>query len=192
MTEKTNGKSKPGQLGALSAYPDKESIIAKIDEYFDDMPTIHVKGRGGEVILADNSTQSALARYLGYKTRNSMDASLRGREWADVIRYYRDRFIEYHTAAGQVSENHSFHTKILAVYGVSDNPLNKRLHLNLDASKTDVERAQQVLMECANGNIEPSVASSLINAIKATADIKKTSELEDMVNALAEIAGIKN
>ncbi|MGB3724855.1 MAG: hypothetical protein WA981_03735 [Glaciecola sp.] len=173
-------------------YKDKESILKKIDEYFDDMPTIQVKGRGGELILADNSTQSALARHLGYKTRFSMDASIRERGWHDVMKYYRERFIEYHTAAGQVSENHSFHSKILAVYGVSDNPLNKRLHLNLDADKTDVERAQQVLMECAGGKIEPSVAASLINAIKATADIKKTSELEDMVNALAEIAGIKN
>jgi hypothetical protein len=173
-----------------SQYGTKDDIITAIDIFFETMPeTVMVRTKNGSV-EADNMTQSALARHLGYKTRFSMDASLRDRGWLDIIHYYRDRFIEYWKAAGMVGDNPTMPRFILGSYGVSDNPLNTRQHLTLDPNATDIEKAMAVLMAGAKGDIEPSVVTSFINSIKATSDIKKTTELEEMVKHLAEIAGL--
>lgn len=186
---------KDGRMKGSTGFHSVDELYELIDDFFDNRPEkVDVRVRGG-VELADNMTQSALARHLGYKTKRSMDASLRHAKDEDrreVLTYIRERFIEYWEAYSQLGDNPTIAKFILGCYGVTDNPNNAKHKIDLEGCDTELQQAGRILMAGAKGEIEPSVVTSMINAVKAKADIKKTSELEEMVNQLAEIAGIKS
>lgn len=61
---------------------------------------------------------------------------------------------------------------------------------NIDIGNgSEVEQADKVVQAAGSGDLDPAVAVQMIQAIKAKADIRKTSELEDRIEQLEKLAG---
>lgn len=164
----------------------------KVDAFFKDPPTVAVRTKDGHK-NADNVTQSALARELGYASGRSMTIALKGADddWrVNMLGYIKEKAIEYWMGAAMVGDNPTFPRWVLGGYGISDNPLNKRQKLNFDENDSEIQKAAKVLMAGGKGEIEPVVVTSYINSIKSMADIRKTSELEERIQQLEDIANI--
>ena len=170
----------------------EEEFKAKVDAFFADPPTVQVRTKDGYK-QADNVTQSALARHLGYASGRAMTMTLREcvTDWRfNMLGYIKEKAIEYWMGAAMVGDNPTFPRWVLGGYGISDNPLNTRQKLNFDEADSEIQKAAKVLMAGGKGEIEPVVVTSYINSIKAMADIRKTSELEERIQQLEEIANI--
>ena len=63
------------------------------------------------------------------------------------------------------------------------------LGMNTDG-KTELEVALEVIKLTANGTISPAVANMIVNTIKSTAEIKKTTELEQRIKELEDLANV--
>lgn len=61
---------------------------------------------------------------------------------------------------------------------------------NIDIGNgSEIDQADKVVQAAGSGDLDPAVAVQMIQAIKAKADIRKTSELEDRIEQLEKLAG---
>ena len=72
-------------------------------------------------------------------------------------------------------------------WGYSDNPTHKGIQFEVKPG-LEVDQADDILRQVAEGEMPPSVGAHLVQTIKAKADIRKTSELEARLIELERIA----